>query len=79
MINTGQEQSENLLNDFAQIGMPFDNVNTDEFRKRYLIKCQNCSRLWKEVYADYKTKKIEGEYLKTISGFANRLGKNSNL
>ena len=57
----------------------FDNVNTDEFRKRYLIKCQNSSRLWKEVYADYKTKKIEGEYLKTISGFANRLGKNSNL
>ena len=59
--------------------MCMNSFHRTEKETQDLIKCQNCSRLWKEVYADYKTKKIEGEYLKTISGFANRLGKNSNL
>lgn len=45
----------------------FDNVNSLEFRHDYRIKEKKCANLWEEVYATYKTKKLEGEYLNMIN------------
>ena len=48
----------------------FDDVYTEDFKKEYDIKCQNCKTQWKERYADYKTKTLEGEYLDMMKQIA---------
>ena len=45
-------------------------VYTEDFKKEYDIKCQNCKTQWKERYADYKTKTLEGEYLDMMKQIA---------
>lgn len=44
----------------------FSNVESDDFKKDYQNKCLNCSKQWNKVYANYKTKVLEGEYLEII-------------
>lgn len=44
----------------------FSNVESDDFKKDYQNKCLNCCRQWNKVYANYKTKILEGKYLETI-------------
>lgn len=41
----------------------FANVETEDFKRDYLVKCNNCAAQWKNVYADYKNKTLEGEYI----------------
>lgn len=41
----------------------FANVETEEFKCEYLVKSNNCAAQWKNVYADYKNKTLEGEYI----------------
>lgn len=41
----------------------FANVETEKFKCEYLVKCNNCAAQWKNVYADYKNKTLEGEYI----------------
>ena len=48
----------------------FDHVNSEDFKKEYDIKCQNCKPQWQEIYADYKTKTLEGEYLDMMKQIA---------
>lgn len=44
----------------------FANVETEDFKRDYLVKCNNCAAQWKQVYADYKSKTLEGKYLDMI-------------
>lgn len=41
----------------------FENVHTEEFKQGYDKKCRNCETRWQNIYSDYKSKILEGEYL----------------
>ena len=44
----------------------FDCVETEEFKKEYDNKVNNCKLLWDKIYADYKQQVLEGKYLDII-------------
>lgn len=48
----------------------FKGVGTDFFRDDYYVKCNNCVRLWKSVYADYKKIVLEEKYLALVRKLA---------
>lgn len=44
----------------------FDGCESEEYKKEYAIKCNNCQQLWMNSYASYKSQILEGKYLQTI-------------
>ena len=48
----------------------FSNAETAEFKHNYLTKCANCAAQWKNIYADYKNKTLEGEYINYMRDLA---------
>lgn len=44
----------------------FDGIDTEEYKKAYYQKCQNCHKLWQQSYATYKKQVLEGTYLETL-------------
>lgn len=44
----------------------FDNYGSEEYMKEYNTKVENCKRLWDDIYKNYRTDYMEGEYIDLV-------------
>lgn len=56
---------------FKSLANVFEGYGTDSYMKDYAEKCRNCNLLWNKDYKNYRTQKLEGEYVQLVNLLSN--------